>query len=61
MRTASTTSPTPGVTCASYTSLTVNYGTNGKPTRASYGNGMTAAWPYNANGSYLCIAHTGVT
>ncbi len=25
------------------------------------GNGMTAAWPYNANGSYLCIAHTGVT
>ena len=41
------------------TSYTVTYGPNGKPASASYSNGMTAAWTYNANGSYD-VAYAGV-
>ena len=49
-----------GVVDAAYTSYTVDYGTNGEPTRASYSNGMTKTWTYNANGSYR-VATAGVT
>ena len=49
-----------GMVGAAYTSYTVTYGTNGEPASASYSNGMTAAWTYNANGSYQ-VAFAGVT
>ena len=49
-----------GIVGAAYTSYTVTYGANGEPASASYSNGMTAAWTYNANGSYQ-VAFAGVT
>jgi hypothetical protein len=41
-----------GIVGEPYTSCTVDYGTNGEPTNASFSNGMTAIWTYNADGSY---------
>jgi hypothetical protein len=49
-----------GVSGGAYTSYTVVYGTNGKPVSATYSNGMSATWTYNANGTYV-VAFSGVT
>ena len=49
-----------GVTGQAYSSYDVVYGADGKPVSASYSNSMTAAWTYNANGSYQ-IAYADVT
>jgi hypothetical protein len=49
-----------GIVGRPYTSYTATYGANGKPTSASYSNGTTVTWTYNANGSYD-IAYAGVT
>jgi hypothetical protein len=49
-----------GIVGRPYTSYTETYGANGKPTSASYSNGMTATWTYNADKSYD-IAYAGVT
>ena len=38
------------MTGQNYTSYTVDYGANGQTESASYGNGKTAAWTYNADG-----------
>ena len=43
-----------------YTSYSVNYGTNGKPTSAAFSNGMTVTWSYNADGS-LIVTSDGIT
>jgi hypothetical protein len=50
----------PGIVGRPYTSYIVDYGANGKPTSASYSNGMTATWTYNTDGSYD-TAYAGVT
>jgi hypothetical protein len=49
-----------GITGQAYTSYTVTYGANGKRASASYSNGMSAKWTYNANGS-CAVAFSGVT
>jgi hypothetical protein len=49
-----------GVTGQAYTSYTVTFASNGKPASASYSNGMTATWTYNANGTYA-ISYASVT
>ena len=49
-----------GIAGEPYTSYTVYFGTNGEPTNASYSNGMTRTWTYNADGSYQ-VAWAGVT
>ena len=43
-----------------YSTDIVTYGANGKPASASFSNGMTETWTYNANGSYS-VALAGVT
>ena len=37
-----------GITGQAYTDYGVVYGANNKPVSASYSNGMTATWSYNA-------------
>ena len=37
-----------GITGQAYTDYDVVYGANNKPVSASYSNGMTATWTYNA-------------
>jgi hypothetical protein len=49
-----------GIVGQPYTSYTVDYGANGKPTTSSYSNGMTVTWTYNADKSYD-VAYAGVT
>jgi len=49
-----------GFTGRSYTWEIVNYGSNGRAASASYSNGMTETWTFNANGSYSA-AFAGVT
>ncbi len=46
------------MTGRAYSSYEVVYGANGKPASASYGDGMTAIWTYNTDGSFR-IAYTG--
>ena len=48
------------MTGQAYTSYTTNYGTNGAPTSATYSNGMTETWAYNADGTAE-IDYSGVT
>ena len=48
------------MTGQAYTSYTVDYGTDGKPTSAAYSNGMTATWTYNTDGTSQ-IDYAGVT
>ncbi len=48
------------MTGAQYTSETVQYGSDGKPESASFGNGMTKTWTYNPDGSYQAV-FAGVT
>ena len=45
---------------AAYTGYTVQYGANGKPTSATFSNGLVETWTYNPDGSYQ-IAYTGVS
>ena len=49
-----------GVTGTPYTSCTVLHASNGDPVSATYSNGMTATWTYDADGSYEG-AYAGVT
>ncbi len=49
-----------GVTGAAYSSYTVEHGTDGKPQSATYSNGMTAAWTYNADGSSHDVVRSNV-
>ncbi len=49
-----------GITDADYTSFTVDYGANAKPTNVYYSNGVTVTMTYNTDGSYVA-AYTGVT
>ena len=41
-----------GIVGQPYTDYTVSYGSDGKPTSATYSNGMTASYTYLSNGSY---------
>jgi RNA polymerase sigma-70 factor (ECF subfamily) len=50
-----------GVTGQAYTQFDVVYGANGKPTNATYSNGMSKTWTYNADGSLHDVSFTGVT
>jgi hypothetical protein len=49
-----------GIVGQPYTDYTIFYGSDGRPTSASFSNGLTKTWAYNADGSYS-IAYTGVT
>ncbi len=49
-----------GVTGAPFASETVQHAANGRAESATFGNGMTEAWSYNADGSYQA-AYAAVT
>ncbi len=49
-----------GIVGQPYTDYTISYGSDGKPVTATFSNGLTKTWTYNADGSYD-LAYTGVT
>ena len=50
-----------GITGQAYTDYDVVYLSNGKPTSATFSNGMTEAWTYSSTGALQELAYKGIT
>ncbi|HXZ16725.1 MAG TPA: hypothetical protein VEH77_12270 [Roseiarcus sp.] len=49
-----------GIVGSAFTGYTLTYGANGRPTTATYNNGMLANWTFNPDGGYA-VFYTDVT